>query len=226
MSQVAQRAFRRNSSSGKARTGLAAEHVSTVWQDAHRVSGKTRMRIIDEVQRVPELLLGIKAVVDVNPEPGQFLLTGSARVLGMRGVADSLPGRSETIELWPLSQDEIDGVPGNFVLAWRGVPGRLSSRGPCRVSRGCLVTRSLVTWGSSRTAVVAWSGSRSRRRPRSARRTSAVCGTSPTGSAMTSSRVLSSTPGLRPFPSVSDSARSRSAPSGRSGASVGAILRR
>ncbi|MFT3887547.1 MAG: ATP-binding protein [Arachnia sp.] len=72
---------------------------------------------IDEVQRVPELLLAIKEVVDADQRPGQFLLTGSARLLGMRGVPDALPGRMETIELWPLSQGEIDESGDGFVDA-------------------------------------------------------------------------------------------------------------
>lgn len=42
--------------------------------------------------------------LDRDPQPGRFLLTGSARVLGLRGVPDALPGRMETVELWPLSQ--------------------------------------------------------------------------------------------------------------------------
>lgn len=75
------------------------------------------MLVIDEVQRAPELLLAIKEVVDADPRPGRFLLTGSARVLGLRGVPDALPGRMETIELWPLSQGEIDGRPDGFVDA-------------------------------------------------------------------------------------------------------------
>jgi predicted AAA+ superfamily ATPase len=53
---------------------------------------------IDEVQRVPELLLAIKERVDADPRPGRFLLTGSAHVLGLRDVPDALPGRMETIE--------------------------------------------------------------------------------------------------------------------------------
>jgi uncharacterized protein len=73
--------------------------------------------IIDEVQRVPELLLAIKEAVDTDPRPGRFLLTGSARLLAMRGVPDALPGRMETIELWPLSQGEIDDKPDGFVDA-------------------------------------------------------------------------------------------------------------
>lgn len=75
------------------------------------------LMVIDEVQRVPELLLAIKATVDEDPRPGRFLLTGSARVLGLRGVLDALPGRMETIELWPLSQGEIEGRPDGFVDA-------------------------------------------------------------------------------------------------------------
>ena len=76
-----------------------------------------QMMVIDEVQRVPELLLAIKENVDANPHPGRFLLTGSARVLGMRALPDALPGRMETIELWPLSQGEIDDHPDGFVDA-------------------------------------------------------------------------------------------------------------
>lgn len=71
--------------------------------------------VIDEVQRVPELLLAIKEQVDADPRPGRFLLTGSARVLGLRGLPDALPGRMETIELWPLSQGEIEEKPDGFV---------------------------------------------------------------------------------------------------------------
>lgn len=73
--------------------------------------------VIDEIQRVPELLLAIKADVDARPRPGRFLLTGSARVLGLRGLPDALPGRMETVELWPFSQGEIDGTPDRFVDA-------------------------------------------------------------------------------------------------------------
>src|SRR5262249_33539402 len=71
------------------------------------------LMVIDEIQRVPELLLAIKEQVDTDPRPGRYLLTGSGRVLGLR----SLPGRTETIELWPFSQGEIDGVADGFVDA-------------------------------------------------------------------------------------------------------------
>jgi predicted AAA+ superfamily ATPase len=73
--------------------------------------------VIDEVQRVPELMLAIKYEVDTDPRPGRFLLTGSARLFGLKDIPDLLPGRSETIELWPLSQGEIERGKDTFVDA-------------------------------------------------------------------------------------------------------------
>ncbi|MDO3650437.1 ATP-binding protein [Nocardia mangyaensis] len=73
--------------------------------------------MIDEVQRVPDLWLSIKHAVDRDPRPGRFLLTGSARLLGLSELGDSLPGRSETIELFPLSQGEISDAPDGFIDA-------------------------------------------------------------------------------------------------------------
>lgn len=73
--------------------------------------------VIDEVQRAPELILPIKARVDADSRPGQYLLTGSARLLGLRTLPDALVGRTETIELWPFAQGEIDGAPDRFVDA-------------------------------------------------------------------------------------------------------------
>ncbi|WP_424535160.1 ATP-binding protein [Sphaerisporangium viridialbum] len=75
------------------------------------------LMVIDEIQRVPDLLLAIKEQVDTHPAPGRYLLTGSARVLGLRALPDLLPGRMETIELWPFSQGEIDGTADGFVDA-------------------------------------------------------------------------------------------------------------
>lgn len=71
--------------------------------------------IIDEVQRAPRLLLSIKAAVDRNRQPGMYLLTGSANVLTLPKVADTLVGRMEVVDLLPLSQAEIEGAPGSLV---------------------------------------------------------------------------------------------------------------
>lgn len=73
--------------------------------------------VVDEVQLAPELFRAIKLAVDADPRPGRFLLTGSARILALRDLPDALPGRMETVELWPFSQGEIDAAPDRFVDA-------------------------------------------------------------------------------------------------------------
>ena len=73
--------------------------------------------VIDEVQLAPELFRSIKVVVDTEPKPGRFLLTGSAQVLALRDLPDALPGRMEIIELWPFSQGEIERAPDGFIDA-------------------------------------------------------------------------------------------------------------
>ena len=70
---------------------------------------------LDEVQRVPELFLAIKAAVDKQRTPGRFLLTGSANVLMLPQMADSLAGRMEIIELWPLAQSELNRHTGSVI---------------------------------------------------------------------------------------------------------------
>lgn len=70
--------------------------------------------IIDEVQRVPELMLAIKKSVDDDYRPGRFLLTGSANVLTLPRVADSLAGRMETIRMLPLARCEVLGRNSQF----------------------------------------------------------------------------------------------------------------
>lgn len=64
---------------------------------------------IDEVQREPDMLLAIKRAVDgMGPkrQRGKFLLTGSANLLTMKRVADSLAGRAFYVDLWPLTRQE------------------------------------------------------------------------------------------------------------------------
>jgi predicted AAA+ superfamily ATPase len=73
--------------------------------------------VIDEVQRAPDLFLAIKAAVDRDRRPGRFLLTGSADVLLLPGLARTLTGRTEILTLWPLSQGEISGAIESFVDA-------------------------------------------------------------------------------------------------------------
>ena len=71
--------------------------------------------VIDEVQRAPALLLAIKKSVDEDRRPGRFLLTGSADLMALPTVADSLAGRMETLTLLPLSQSEMVGSDANWI---------------------------------------------------------------------------------------------------------------
>ena len=70
---------------------------------------------IDEVQRAPDLLRAIKKSVDENREPGRFLLTGSADVLTLPRVSESLAGRMEVITLLGLSRAEVIGRQPAFL---------------------------------------------------------------------------------------------------------------
>jgi hypothetical protein len=72
---------------------------------------------IDEVQRAPELFRALKAAIDRNRQPGSYLLTGSANVLALPRLADSLAGRMEVVDLPPLSAVEIAESDSNLVEA-------------------------------------------------------------------------------------------------------------
>ncbi len=71
--------------------------------------------VIDEVQRVPGLLIAIKQSVDEDPRPGRFLLTGSANLMVLPQMADSLAGRMSVIDLLPLSAAEVMRYSGGFL---------------------------------------------------------------------------------------------------------------
>jgi uncharacterized protein len=73
--------------------------------------------ILDEVQRAPALFAAIKATVDRDRRPGRLLLTGSANVLLVPKLADSLAGRMEILRLHPLAQCELAGEPPTFLDA-------------------------------------------------------------------------------------------------------------
>ncbi len=71
--------------------------------------------VIDEIQRAPDLLLAIKKTVDDDKRAGRFLLTGSANLMTIPNVADSLAGRLEIVRLLPLSQTEILETKSGFI---------------------------------------------------------------------------------------------------------------
>lgn len=73
--------------------------------------------VIDELQRVPELVIALKAAVDRNKRPGQFLVTGSANLLDLAATHESLAGRAEAIELHSFSQGELTANRTSFIEA-------------------------------------------------------------------------------------------------------------
>ena len=84
------------------------------------VSDLPERTILDEVQRAPGIFTALKTVVDRQRTPGRFLLTGSANVLLVPKLADSLAGRMEIQRLHPLAQAEILGREPGFLHALFG----------------------------------------------------------------------------------------------------------
>jgi hypothetical protein len=73
------------------------------------VGGSTPVTL-DEIQRVPALLRAVKRAIDRDRRPGRFLLTGSANLLLMRQVTESLAGRASYLTLWPMTRREQQGA--------------------------------------------------------------------------------------------------------------------
>jgi predicted AAA+ superfamily ATPase len=93
---------------------------------------------IDEVQRAPELLRAIKREVDRDRRPGRFLLTGSANILTLPRVAESLAGRMEIVNLLPLAQAEMRGRRPGFLEA--AFLGRLVKPGELLIGKNLVET--------------------------------------------------------------------------------------
>lgn len=71
--------------------------------------------VLDEVQKAPDLFPAIKLAVDQNRRPGRFLLTGSANVMTLPRLSESLAGRMEVVPLFPFSAGELAGRREQFV---------------------------------------------------------------------------------------------------------------
>jgi hypothetical protein len=90
------------------------------------IQGLPEHVILDEVQRVPELIPAIKTSVDQNRKPGRFLLTGSANLLLLPKVQESLAGRVEVLNLYPLS--ELEKHRGEYSVLKTFLDNGLSTR--------------------------------------------------------------------------------------------------
>lgn len=79
-------------------------------RDPEVLVGGSEPVILDEVQREPRLLSAVKSAIDRHRRPGQFLLTGSANLLLMGRVSESLAGRASYLSLWPMTRREQLGL--------------------------------------------------------------------------------------------------------------------
>ncbi len=84
-----------------------SERASAFQDPIGYISALPKPIILDEIQKVPQLLEGIKLYIDKNRINGTFLLTGSANVLDMKKAKDTLAGRIIEIAMWSLSQKEL-----------------------------------------------------------------------------------------------------------------------
>lgn len=118
--QVGKSTLVRKLAPGRAYLNLDEEpYETTARQDpAGFVQGLPEVVILDEVQRAPALMRAIKTSVDRNRKAGRFLLTGSANLLLLPQLTESLAGRMEIVRLHPLTESEKARRPGRFLEAF------------------------------------------------------------------------------------------------------------
>ena len=86
------------------------EVLEVASEDPEALVGGRIPITLDEVQREPNLLLSIKREIDRERSPGRFLLTGSANLLLMQRVSETLAGRASYINFWPMTRREQLGL--------------------------------------------------------------------------------------------------------------------
>ena len=84
--------------------------VGVARRDPDALLGGDQAVTLDEVQREPDLLRAVKRAIDKDRRAGRFLLTGSANLLLMRQVSESLAGRASYLTLWPMTRREQRGL--------------------------------------------------------------------------------------------------------------------
>lgn len=106
--------------------------LNAALEDPMGFIGQIDRGIIDEVQRAPELLRAVKLSIDRNRRPGRLILTGSANLLALPKIGDSLAGRMEILTLYPLSLAEIKRRENTFLSCaktnnWPSLSKKISS---------------------------------------------------------------------------------------------------
>ena len=108
-------------------------------RDPEVLVGGTGAVTLDEVQREPSLLAAVKRAIDRKRTPGRFLLTGSANLLLMRQVSESLAGRASYLTLWPMTRREQrgEGCAGCWGATWRCRRPRCTDGSTCSRPPAC-----------------------------------------------------------------------------------------
>ncbi len=88
---------------------IARNDPRSLWESSPQVT-------LDEIQHAPELLAAVKLAVDQDRRPGRFILTGSANLLFMRQVSESLAGRAVYLKLPTLTWAEVERVPAGATI--------------------------------------------------------------------------------------------------------------
>ncbi len=79
------------------------------------IASLSRPVVIDEIQKIPELLTPIKKEIDTNRQNGQFVLTGSANIIAFGNISETLAGRIVIFDLYPFTQKELARKDENFI---------------------------------------------------------------------------------------------------------------
>ena len=117
-----------------------------VESDPQGYVSRRRPVLVDEYPKVPDLLQHIKAQLNKDGAPGQFVLTGSASREANRPGLNALVGRHVAIPILPLAQSEIGGRGGNFVEEVFGDVEAIRSSGPSNTTREDYI-RKVLTGG-------------------------------------------------------------------------------
>jgi uncharacterized protein len=132
--QAGKTTFLRQDAALKGRRYLTLDDFATfeaAQRDPQALISGDQPLTIDEVQRCPDLLLAVKSEVDRRRAPGRFLLSGSANLVLLEGVSDSLAGRALYLTLHPFTLRERRGLPGEppFLVRFLDKPGLPRERG-------------------------------------------------------------------------------------------------
>ncbi|MGC5165626.1 ATP-binding protein [Luteimicrobium sp. DT211] len=114
---------------------------TAVAQDPGTMLGGQGPVLIDEYQHVPSVLDAIKTRLNVGAQPGQFVLTGSARHEALPRAAQALTGRLQRLQVDPLAQSEIDGTAPNLLSRLLSSPSETVAAAPSTTDRDEYIRR-------------------------------------------------------------------------------------